>query len=327
MNRSHLFYAIAVLCIGAAAPSIAQEQKYPARPIKMVVPTTPGGGVDAVARLVALHVAAKFGQQIPVENVSGAAQQIGTNAVVRAAADGYTVLFAPPTPITIAEHFDPKPPYDARNDLATAGMIGRNPGLIVINASIPANTVGEFIALAKANPKKYFYGSPGQGHAFHLITELFAREAGIEMTHVPYKGSGPAVVGLIAGDVQFAVQSAEAVKEHLRGGRVRALATLESNRLEGLPAVPTLAQSGLANLNVVNWYGVFLPAKTPRAIIDAWERELLALPKDDGFTQKMKAMNFDPVALGANEFTRMLNDERKQWQTVVKAAGIGTKKD
>lgn len=327
MGRQHLYYAILIAALSAAHPSIAQEQKYPARPIKMVVPTTPGGGVDAVARLVALHVAAKFAQQIPVENVSGAAQQIGTNAVVRAAADGYTVLFAPPTPITIAEYFEPKPPYDARNDLVTAGMIGRNPGLIVINASIPANTMSEFIALARANPKKYFYGSPGQGHAFHLITELFAREAGIEMTHVPYKGSGPAVVGLIAGDVQFAVQSAEAVKEHLRGGRVRALATLESSRLEGLPTIPTLAQSGLANLNVINWYGVFLPAKTPRAIIDAWERELLALPKDDAFAQKMKGMNFDPVAVGAAKFTRMLNDERKQWQSVAKAAGIAAQKN
>ena len=163
---------VGALCVIAVAPSGAQKRKYPARPIKLVVPTTPGGGVDAVARLVALHVAAKFGQQIPVDNISGAAQQIGTNAVVRAPADGYTVLFAPPTPITIAEHFEPKPPYDARNDLVTAGMIGRNPGLIVINASIGASTLGEFIALARANPKKYFYGSPGQGHAFHLITEF-----------------------------------------------------------------------------------------------------------------------------------------------------------
>lgn len=312
-----LLFAGAFLC---ALPALAQ--KYPSRPVKLVSPFPPGGGVDIVGRLVAQTLAPKLGQSILVENISGASGTIGTQAVARAAPDGHTVLFAPPTPITIVENFQPGLPYDSGRDLIAIALVGRNPGLLVINASVKAETLREFVALAKANPSKYFYGTPGRGHAFHMITELFAMEAGIAMTHVPYKGSGPAVVGLLGGDVQFMVQSAEAVKEHLRSGRLRALATLESSRLEGFPNVPTLAESGLPNLNVVNWYGVFVPVKTPREVVELWERELLALPRDAGFVQKMKDSNFDPIVHGSAEFTKMLALERQQWKTVIRTAGI-----
>ena len=147
------------------------------------------------------------------------------------------------------------------------------------------------------------------------------------MTHVPYKGSGPAVVGLLGGDVQFVVQSAEAVKEHIRSGRLRALATIESTRLEAFPDVPTLAESGLANLNIMNWYGAFVPAATPREIVEFWDRELLAVAKEPSFAKRMKEMSFDPVAFGSAEFTRMMAAERPQWTAVIKSAGIATKKE
>ena len=142
------------------------------------------------------------------------------------------------------------------------------------------------------------------------------------MTHVPYRGSGPALVGLVAGDVQFMVQSAGAVKEYLRDGRLRAVGTLESSRLETLPDIPTLADSGLANLNVVNWYGVFVPDRTPREVVETLERELLALPNNPDFVKRMKELSFDPVVLGSGEFTRMIHRERQQWKEVIKAAGI-----
>ena len=142
------------------------------------------------------------------------------------------------------------------------------------------------------------------------------------MTHVPYRGSGPALVGLVAGDVQFMVQSAGAVKEYLRDGRLRAVGTLESSRLETLPDIPTLADSGLANLNVVNWYGVFVPDRPPREVVETLERELLALPKNPDFVKRIKELSFDPVVLGSREFTRMIHQERQQWKEVIKAAGI-----
>ena len=169
-------------------------------------------------------------------------------------------------------------------------------------------------------------GSPGLGNALHLIAEIVAVKAGIQMTHIPYKGSGPAVVGLLANDVQFLVQSAEAVKQHVQSGRLRALATIEATRLDAFPDVPTLAESGLANLNIMNWYGVFLPAATPKEIVALWEKELLSLAKDPAFARRMREMSFDPVAFGTAEFARMMAAERVQWSAAIKAAVIDTKK-
>jgi len=324
LNRRSFCMTVAVGLLSAVA-AFAQAPAYPSHPIKLIVPSTPGGGPDIVGRLVAQSLAPRFGQ-IFIENIGGAAGQVGTLAVVRATPDGHTLLFAPPSPISIAENFEPRPPYDAFRDLVPLGLIGRNPALIVINSNVKAASLREFIALAKAEPRKFFYGSPGQGNAFHLITELVSGQAGIQMTHVPYKGSGPAVVGLLAGDVQFLVQSAEAVREHVRNGRLRALATLEASRLAAFPDLPTLAESGLANLNIMNWYGVFAPASTPRSVIALWERELLALARDATFAAKMREMSFDPVAFDSKTFVQMLAAERIQWQAVIKSAGIDTRK-
>ena len=311
----------------AAPRTFAQAAKYPARPVKLIVPSPPGGGPDTVGRLVTQLLSQKWGQQLLIENIGGASGQVGALTVARASPDGYTLLFSAPTPITIADNFEPKPPYNAQRDFVTAGLIGRNPALIVINSTVKANTLREFIALAKAEPKKYFLGSPGIGNALHLIGEIVSVQAGIQMTHVPYKGSGPAVAGLLANDVQFLVQSAEAVRQHVQSGRLRALATIESTRLEAFPDVPTLAESGLANLNIMNWYGVFMPTATPRDIVDFWERELLLVAKDPTFVKRMKEMSFDPIAFGAQEFTRLMIAERPQWTAAIKAAGIATKKD
>jgi tripartite-type tricarboxylate transporter receptor subunit TctC len=305
----------------------AQGAKFPQRPVKLVVPSPPGGGPDFVARLVAQLLSQRWAQQVFVENVAGASGQVGTQAVVRAAPDGHTLLFSPPTPITIAENFEPRPAYDARRDLATAGLIGRNPALIVIHSAVKAGTLREFVALARAQPKKMFFGSPGQGNALHLIAEIVCREAGIELTHVPYKGSGPAVLGLLGGEVQLLVQSAEAVKEHVKGGRLRALATLEATRLEAFPEVPTLTEAGFTNPGIVNWYGVFMPAATPKETQEFLERELLALGKDATFVRRMKEMSFDPLAVGAQEFNRMMAAERPHWAAAIKSAGIDTRKN
>lgn len=313
--------------LAAASGVRAQGARFPARPVKLVVPSPPGGGPDHVARLVAHQWSQRFGQQVVVENIAGASGQVATQGVVRAAPDGHTLLFSPPTPITVADNFEPRPPYDARRDLVTAGLVGRNPALLVINSSVKAATLRELVALAKAEPKKLFFGSPGLGNTLHLIAEIVCAKAGMQMTHVPYKGSGPAVVGLLGGEVQMLVQSAESVKEHIKTGRLRALATLESARLEAFPEVPTLAEAGLANLDIVNWYGVFMPAATPREVQEFLERELLALGKDAAFVRRMKDMSFDPIVMSARDFTRLMDAERPQWAAAIKAAGIGTKKD
>ncbi len=311
----------------AAAPAFAQAPRFPTRPVKLVVPSPPGGGPDHVARLVATIWSQRIGYQVVVENIAGASGQVATLGVVRAAPDGHTLLFSPPTPITVADNFEPRPAYDARRDLATAGLVGRNPAVLVINSNVKASTLRELVALARAEPKKLNFGSPGLGNTLHLIAEIVCANAGMQMTHVPYKGSGPAVVGLLGGEVQMLVQSAESVKEHVKSGRLRALATLESNRLEAFADVPTLAEAGLSNLDIVNWYGVFMPAATPRETQDFLEREVLALAKDATFLRRMREMSFDPMVLPAQDFNRMMAAERPQWTAAIKAAGIDTKKN
>ena len=307
------------LAAGLAATALAQ---YPSRPIKLVSPFPPGGGVDIVSRLVAQGLSARLTQPVVLENIAGASGTIGVLTVARAAPDGHTLLFGSPSTITIAKNFTTNPAYNPGRDLMPVALVGRYFGLIVVNPSVPAKSLREFVALAKANPKKYFYGTPGHAHAFHLMTELFSREAGIEMVHVPFKGSGPGLVALLAGDVQFMVQSSGAVKAYLRDGRLRALATLESARLEALPEVPTLADSGLANLNILNWFGIFVPTKTPRDVIERLERELLVFEKDQAFVKKMKELNYDPVVRGSQELARIIDLERQQWRSVIQAAGI-----
>jgi tripartite-type tricarboxylate transporter receptor subunit TctC len=300
--------------------------RYPGQTIKFIVPSPPGGGPDFVGRLVAQTLSPKLGQAIYVDNVAGASMQVGTQQVARAAPDGYTLLFTPPTPITIADNFEPRPPYNARRDLVPIALIGRNPALVVVNSSVKANTMREFIALAKAEPGKFNFGSPGLGNSLHLSTEMLCQQAGIKLTHIPYKGSGPAVIGLIGGDVQLLVQSAEAVREHVKSGRLRALATLETTRLEAFPNVPTLEEVGLRNLKVMNWYGVFAPAATPPNLVQFWEKELLALPKNAAFAKQMRDMSFDPVAFSGHDFAQMMEVERVQWADIIKSANITTNK-
>lgn len=330
MNRpvAHRRQILTSLAALAAWPlgAPAQTGKFPTKPVRMIVPFPAGGGPDSVGRLVAQILGARWGQGIVVENISGASGQIGTQAVARSAPDGYTVLFAPPTPITIAELFVPKPPYDVDADLAPLALIGRNPAVIVVPSSLAAHSLPEFFAWAKKEPGKYFYGSPGLGHAFHLSTEIIMGKAGVQVSHVPYQGSSKAVMGMLTGDIQFLVQSVEAVKEHIKSGRMRALATLESTRLAALPDVPTLTEVGLSPLGIMNWYGAFVPAKTPPDIAAFWEKELLSLAHESAFGKKMHEMSFDPITIGAAEFRRIMALEKTQWAGVIKATKVSAQK-
>lgn len=315
---------IAALALAlAVAPSAHAQQKFPSKPIRMIVPSAPGGGLEIAARQVALHLTNRVGQQVLIDNIAGASQQLGTNTMVRAAPDGHTLLFTASTPITIAENFEPKPPYDARKDIAGIVMVARNPGIFVINPNVKANNMQEFVALAKSQPGKMNFGTPGTGHVFHLVTELMLRNAGVELAHIPYKGSAPGVLALLAGDIHFMLQSPEAVREHMRAGKLRALATLEPQRLEQYPDVPTLAESGQKPINVSIWYGVLAPSKTPPAIMSQLERELLAVANMPEFTAKMREMNFEPLAVGSKEFQSRMNEEFELWPGIVKSIGVG----
>ncbi len=325
-NRAGRFLAVAAQAVALAlvAAPAAQAQKYPAKPIRMIVPSAPGGGLDIVARNVAQQLGARLGQSVVVDYIAGASQQLGTQAMVRSNPDGYTLLFTASSPITIAENFEPKPTYDARKEIAGLAIVARNPGIFVINSGIKANTMAEFVALAKAQPGVLNFGSPGTGHVFHLITEQFAKQAGINMTHIPYKGSAPAIVALMGGQIQFMVQSAEAVREQIRAGKLRALATLEPTRLERLPDIPTMTEAGQQPINLTIWYGILAPAKTPVDVQETLERELLAMARNPEFTGKLKDMNFVPVAEGRKEFAQRMSNEFEVWPALVKSIGVGT---
>lgn len=321
----HACAALSLLAVALvfAPVSTALAQAFPAKAVRVIVPAEPGGGLDIPGRAFAQGLSQRFGQPVFVENVVGAAQQLGVNALVKAAPDGYTLLYAGSTPITIAENFDPKPPYDARRDLIGVAVVARNPRLIVISPEVKANTLADFYALARQQPGKFFYGSPGIGHSFHLLTELLSTRAGIKMTHIPYKGSAPANRGMLGGEVQFLIQSPEAVAPFLRAGKMRALATLDHTRLEALPEVPTLSQAGAKDLDFEEgWHGLYAPAKTPREVLTVIEREVMALVKTPDFTAKLKAMNFVPVGSGMADIARRLETEFRVWPEVVKTSNI-----
>ena len=314
-------FAIALVFTPVTA---ALAQAYPTKAVRLIVPAEPGGGLDIPARSVAQGLSQRFGQTVFVENVVGAAQQLGVLALVKAPADGYTILYGGSTPITIAGNFDPKPPYDARRELIGVAVVARNPRLIVISPDVKASTLTDFFALARQQPGKFFYGSPGIGHSFHLLTELLSTQAGIKMTHVPYKGSAPANRGMLGGEVQFLIQSPEAVAPFLKAGKMRALATLDHTRLESLPDVPTLSQAGAKDLDFEEgWHGIYAPAKTPRDVLSVIEREIMSLVKNPEFAATMKAMNFVPVGSGMQDIAKRLETEFRVWPEVVKAANIG----
>lgn len=311
------------LAMGAGA---ALAQNYPSRPIRFIMPFPPGGGSDIVARIAAQSLAARIGQPVVVENVAGAAGNIGTQAAIRAAPDGYTLLFTPQSPITIAGHLEPKPPFDAARDLIAVAMVARTPTLVVVHPSIKAASLKELAALTSANPGKYFFGSPGEAHEFHLSAELVLQAAGARMTHVPYRGMGPAIMDTVAGQVQMVVSSVAAVKPFVADGRLRALAAIGPSRFEEFPNVPSTLENGYKDITVYGWFGVFAPAATPRDIVERMARELLQLPRDPAYAQKMKELSFESMALGPAEFARAIEEHRSQWRTVIQAIKAGAAK-
>ncbi|OGA30331.1 MAG: hypothetical protein A3I01_19925 [Betaproteobacteria bacterium RIFCSPLOWO2_02_FULL_65_24] len=308
---------LGALALAGSVTVQAQQQAWPARPVRMIMPFPPGGGSDIVARVAAQSLTVRTGQQFLVENVAGAAGNVGTQAAIRAAPDGYTLLFTPQSPITIAGSLEPKPSFDAARDLIPVAMVARTPTLVVVHPSIKANTLKELAAETRANRGKYFFGSPGEAHEFHLAAELVLKSAGAEMTHVPYKGMGPAIQDTVAGRVQMVVAAIASVKPFIADGRLRALAAIGPARFEDYPNVPSTLENGLKDITVYGWFGVFAPAAVPRDLVNRIAREFLELRRDAAYAQKMKELNFESMALGPSEFAREIESHRNQWKTVI----------
>ena len=326
MPKSSRFW-ISFCCVSVAILALpVQAQSWPAKPVKYVVPFPPGGGSDISARIVADALSRRLGQQFLVENTSGANGNIGTQAVIRSVPDGHTLLFTPQTPITIADSMEPKPPFNAQRDLIPLVMAANTPELVVVHPSIKVASLKELAALTRASPGKYFFGSPGEGHEFHLTAELILLAAGAQMTHVPYKGSGPVMQAIVAEQIHLAVSSVAGVKQFIAQGRLRALAAVGTTRLEGYANVPSLLDNGLKDVTVYGWFGLFAPAAMTRELADRIARAHMDLRNDAAYVQKMKDLDFDPTPLGPADFAREIEAHRAQWKTVINAIKLGVPK-
>jgi len=313
--------ALATALIAAAPLTAFAQAAYPDKPIKLVVPYPPGGSTDPVARLLATDIGARVGQPVVVDNRPGAAGSIGTEAVARAAPDGYTILLHTSV-IATDPTLKKNAPYDVKRDLAPITLAVTGPYLVVVNPSLPVNNIAELIAYAKANPGKLFYGSAGQGSSGHLIGELFKAAAGIEMTHVPYKGGGPSITGLMGNEVQLLFDTLGGSRALAESGKLRAIAVTSPTRSPVMPSVPTVGESGLKGFEAVYWLGIFAPAKTPQPVIDKLYRELKTSLDDPSVKAKLLEQGNVAQALPPAEFAKVLDADIARYRTVIERAKI-----
>jgi len=319
-------YAIALLVtLGAGAATSALAQKpdasgYPARPIRFIVPFPPGAATDALARLVALRLADRWGQPVVVDNRAGAGGTIGTDAAAKAAPDGYTILMAPTSHAINATLFA-RLPYDPVRDFAPVTLLASLPNALFAPPSLPARNAAELIALARSKPGQLNYGSGGNGSAAHLAMELFRTKAGIDVVHVPYKGGGQALTDLMSGQLALMFISVYTALPQVKAGRLKSLGIANAKRSPTVPDWPTIAETGLPGFDMMAWYGIMAPAGTPPAILERLNREIVAIANLPDVREKTIAQGAEMIASGTKEFGEFLRAEVAKWAPVVRASG------
>jgi tripartite-type tricarboxylate transporter receptor subunit TctC len=314
-----LCWAFAALCLGLSA---AQAQTYPNKPIRLVVGFAPGGNTDTVARVVGQKLGERLGQQVIIENKAGAGGTIGTAEVARAAPDGYTLTMGTTTTHAIAVAAYAKLPYDPVADFEPIALVANAPYLLVVNSSLPAKDLKEFIALVKSQPGKLNYGSAGQATTTHLVMATLATRAGLDMVHVPFKGNAPATTAVLANQVEILFGALPPLLPHVSSGRLRALAISSGKRSPSLPAIPTVAEAGFPDFDISLWLGFFSPKGTPPAIIKRLEAELLHIAQSPELKDLLEKQGLEPYANGAAELGKLVRSEITTYQSVFKAANI-----
>ncbi len=304
------------------ACSVAEAQDYPARPIRIIVPFTPGAGVDIVARAIAQSLNEAWKQSIVVDNRPGAGGTIAGDLVARASADGYTLMLGNVSTLAIAPALNPKLPYSPLRDFAPITLITTSENVLVLHPTVPATSMREFIAYAKANPRKLNYGSSGNGTTSHLGGVMFASMTGTEMTHVPYKGSGPMLTDLLAGQLQLSFSSVPTALPHIKSGRLRALAVTLLARSSVLPDLPTVQEAaGLKGFEISLWQGIVAPAATPRAVVMKLNKQIAASLRTPDMKGKLTVQGLDAVGNTPEQFGAYIRDEIAKWTKVVLASG------
>ncbi|KCV24934.1 tripartite tricarboxylate transporter substrate binding protein [Bordetella bronchiseptica] len=311
------------LALGAAlAAPAAVAAPFPDRPVRLVVPYPPGGGADIFARTLSEPLAAQLGQPVIVENRPGANGIIGTDAVARAAPDGYTILLGNSGPNAINQAIYPDLPYDAVDSFEEVSLIGYTTHVLVVNPGVEARSVTELIELARRSPGRLNFASTGQGGTPHLAGELFKLMTGTDMVHVPYKGASPSNADVIAGQVQLTFNTLPPLMTSIKAGKVRALAVTGKQRSQLLPEVPTIDEAGVAGYDVQTWYGIHAPAGTPAAVVDRLNQALLAVLSNAQVRAALVGQGYEVATSTPGEFSRMVRDDVAKWRKVVKEARV-----
>ena len=303
-----------VTCVCAA-------ETFPSRPLRLIVPFPPGGGTDIIARMVSQRLNDAFGMQVVVDNRGGASGIIGTELAVKANPDGHTLLIGSVSTICINASLYKKLPFDTVKDLAPVSLVASTPSMLVVGTSIAAKSVKELIALAKSKPGQLHFASAGSGSSAHLGGELLKQAAGIDIQHVPYKGTGPAVTDLVSGQVAIFISNMPSVLPMVKANRLRALAVTSLQRSALVPDLPTVAESGIPGFEVIVWYGVLAPAATPKPIISRVNQEVRKMSGMQDVKERLSVQGAEAVSSTPEEFAKRIRDDLMKWGKIVKASG------
>ncbi len=298
----------------------AAAQSYPSRPVRLIVPFPPGGSNDVVGRMIAAQLSTRLDKPVFVENQGGAGGLIGTEMAAKAQPDGYSLLL-----ISVAYAFNPaiyKLPYDSATAFAPVAMLGAGPVVIAVTSKLPVGSVKELIVLAKEKPGELNYATAGIGSFQHLASELFKLQAGVDIVHIPFKGGGPAMMDVIAGNTQITIGSLIQMLPQIKAGKLKALGVGSPNRIAALPDLPTISEAGVPGYEVTNWWGIVVPAGTPRSVIDRLNKDLTAIVASPETKKRFETEGAEPLSMSPDEVGRFIAAETVKWARVVKDAGI-----
>lgn len=320
MHRSFWPYLLAAV-LGVSHVASAQAQTYPVKPVRMVVPFAPGGGTDVIARYLATGLSEAYKRQVFVDNRAGANGIVGTEIVARAPADGYTLIFVS-SPHSINPSMYAKLPYDTLRDFAPVSMVASSPYILVAHPSLPARNVKELIGLAKKHPDQVLYASGGSGSSAHLTAELFNQMAGVKLREVPFKGAGPALIGVLSGEVALVFGNALTVKPHMQSGRLRAMGIASAQRSKSAPDLPTIAEAGVPGFRSDAVLGLLAPVRTPKPVIDSLNAETHKVMQQPDSVETMRGMAVDISLSSPEEFGRLVESEMHRWGKVIRALNL-----
>lgn len=321
-QRSTLALAAVVAMLGLAHATPSPAQEFPTRPVHIIVPNPPGGATDVLARVISEQLGTRLGQPVVVENRPGASGTVGSDLVAKARPDGHLMVMGHAASHATSPSMYRNLPYDPVTSFAPVTLVANVTNVIIVNPSVPAKSVQELIAVAKASPGKLVFGSGGTGAITHLAGELFKQLAGVELRHVPYKGSSQAMTDLLGGHISLMFENLPGAVGHIRSGKVRPLAVLSQKRSSAVPDVPTVAEAGLPGAEAVSWFGLLTTAGTPKEVVDKLNREIVAVIRKPEVQARMADVGAEAVGSSPEEFGKLIRSERDKWGKVIKASNI-----